>query len=304
MAVHKRAYRPLPQAELTPRWSRFLVLPRFAAQGWRSSRLLTAFLMGSLLPSLAAAVVIYLYNSPLVQALLGTRSSSWNFRIDGQFFGYVTDVQGSLAFLLVAWVGPGLVAPDLVNNALPLYLSRPFSRAEYVLGRVTTLLLLGSLITWVPGLLLFALQAGLADGSDAGWWHRNLHLAWGLLAGSLIWLLLLALLALALSAWVRWRIVATGLFVGLFFVLAGLGEAFNQALLTHWGKLLNLGYVITTVWLDLFDVVVTERERRADIGDPTTLDIPTGYCWLMLLAITGVCLLLLSRRLRAREVVR
>ena len=45
MAVHKRLYRPLAQAELTPRWSRFLVLPRFAAQGWRGSRLLTAFLV-------------------------------------------------------------------------------------------------------------------------------------------------------------------------------------------------------------------------------------------------------------------
>jgi ABC-2 type transport system permease protein len=301
MAVHKRVYRPLAQAELTPRWSRFLVLPRFAAENWRRSRVLSAFLMLCLVPALVAAAVIYLYNSTVAQGLLGTNTGTWNFRIDGQFFGYVANAQGSLAFLLVAWVGPGLVAPDLTNNALPLYLSRPFSRAEYVLGRVTTLLLLGSVITWVPSLLLFALQAGLAGG---GWWHQNLHLAWGIFAGSLIWLLLLSLLALALSAWVRWRIVATGLFVGVFFVLAGLGEAFNEALRTSWGKLFNLGYVITRVWQDLFDVVVTERQRRGHVGDPTALDIPTGYCWLVLLAITGFCLLLLSRRLQAREVVR
>jgi ABC-2 type transport system permease protein len=303
MAVHRRVYRPLAQAELTPRWSRFLVLPRFAVQGWRASRSLTAFLMLSLLPSLVAAVVIYLFNSELVQGLLGlgTGGSAFNFRIDGQFFAYLINTQGALAFLLVAWVGPGLVAPDLANNALPLYLSRPFSRAEYVLGRVATLLLLGSVITWVPGLLLFALQAGLAGG---GWWHQNLHLAWGIFAGSLIWLLLLALLALALSAWVRWRIVATGLYVGLFFVLAGLGEAFNETLRTYWGKLLNLGYLITTVWMDLFDVVVTERQRRGQIGDPTKLDIPAGYCWLALLAVAGFCLVLLAGRLKAREVVR
>jgi ABC-2 type transport system permease protein len=303
MAVHKRLYRPLAQTELTPRWSRFLVLPRFAAQGWRGSRLLTAFLMACLVPPLVAAGIIYVFNNPLAQGLLGLGSStsSWTFRIDGQFFAYLINTQGALAFLLVAWVGPGLVAPDLANNALPLYLSRPFSRAEYVLGRVTTLLLLGSIITWVPGLLLFALQAGLAGG---GWWHQNLHLAWGIFAGSLIWLLLLALLALALSAWVRWRIVATGLYVGLFFVLAGLGEAFNETLRTYWGKLLNLGYLITTVWMDLFDVVVTERQRRGQIGDPTKLDIPAGYCWLALLAVAGFCLVLLAGRLKAREVVR
>ncbi|HEY0706295.1 MAG TPA: hypothetical protein VGG33_05825 [Polyangia bacterium] len=304
MAVHKRVYRPLAQAELTPRWSRFLVLPRFAAQGWRGSRLLSAFLVLCLLPSLAAAVVIYVFNTAVAQGLLGLgagSSSTWSFRIDGQFFAIVSNIQGGLAFLLVAWVGPGLVAPDLVNNALPLYLSRPFSRAEYVAGRVVTLLLLGSAITWLPGLLLFALQAGLAG---EGWWHQNLHLAWGIVAGSLMWLTLLSLLALALSAWVRWRIVATGLFVGLFFVSAGLGEAFNQTLRTYWGKLLNLGYVITTIWKDLFHVVETERQRRGEIGDPTLLDVPPGYCWLVLLAITGICLLLLTRRLRAREVVR
>jgi ABC-2 type transport system permease protein len=303
MAVHKRIYRPLAEAELTPRWSRFLVLPRFAAQGWRGSRLLTAFLMGCLVPPLVAAGIIYVFNNPLAQGLLGlgSNTSAWSFRIDGQFFAWLANIQGSLAFLLIAWVGPGLVAPDLTNNALPLYLSRPFSRAEYVLGRVATLLLLGSVVTWVPSLLLFAFQAGLAG---SGWWHQNLHIAWGIIAGSLIWLLLLSLLALALSAWVRWRIVATGLYVGLFFVTAGMGQAFNQTLRTYWGKLLNLGYVITTVWKDLFDVVVTERQRRGRVGDPTLLDIPPGYCWLMLLALAGLCLLLLSMRLRAREVVR
>jgi ABC-2 type transport system permease protein len=303
MAVHRRVYRPLPQAELTPRWSRFLVLPRFATQSWLGSRVLAAYLVLSLLPSLVAAVVIYVFNSELAQGLLGLGSgtSTWSFAIDGQFFAYMAHVQGMLAFLLVGWLGPGLVAPDLANNALPLYLSRPFTRAEYVLGRLATLLLLGSVITWVPGLLLFALQAGLAGG---GWWHQNLHILWGIFAGSLIWLLVLALLALALSAWVRWRIIATGLYVGLFFVLAGLGEAFNETLRTYWGKLLNLGYVITTVWKDLFDVVVTERQRRGQVGDPTKLDIPAGYCWLVLLAIAGFCLLLLARRLRAREVVR
>jgi ABC-2 type transport system permease protein len=303
MAVHRRVYRPLAPAELTPRWSRFLVLPRFAARSWRGSRLLAAFVMLSLLPPLVAAVVIYVFNSELAQGLLGlgTSSSPLPFRIDGQFFAYLTNTQGMLAFLLVAWVGPGLVASDLANHALPLYLSRPFSRAEYVLGRVATLLLLGSIITWLPNLLLFALQAGLAG---AGWWHRNLHLAWGIFAGSLIWLLVLALLALALSAWVRWRIVATGLYVGLFFVMAGLGQAFNETLRTYWGNLLNLGYLITTIWKDLFHVVQTERQRRGQIGDPTKLDIPAGYCWLVLLAVAGFCLLLLARRLRAREVVR
>ncbi len=96
MAVHRRAYRPLAHAELTPRWSRFLVLPRFAAQGWRGSRLLTAFLMLCLLPPLVAAVVIYVFNNALAQGLLGLGggTSTWNFRIDGQFFAWMNNIQG------------------------------------------------------------------------------------------------------------------------------------------------------------------------------------------------------------------
>jgi hypothetical protein len=39
-----------------------------------------------------------------------------------------------LALFLAAFIGPGLISPDLHNNALSLYLARPFSRAEYVLG--------------------------------------------------------------------------------------------------------------------------------------------------------------------------
>jgi ABC-2 type transport system permease protein len=302
MAVHKRVYVPLAGGDLTPRWSRFLVLPRFARASLRSSRLLTGYLVLCLIPSLVAAVIIYLYNNPLAQGLLGIDDpSQWVFRIDGQFFYWVMSVQGNLVFLMVAWVGPGLVAPDLVNNALPLYLSRPFTRTQYVLGRLATLVFLTSLVSWVPDLLLWALQAGLAGH---GWWRQNLALAWGIVAGSLIGIALVSLLALALSAWVRWRIVATGLFVGLPLVLTGLGEAFNRTLRTNWGSLLILGYDITSVWRDLLGVPVTDRQRRMDVGDPTAADLPVGWCWLVMVALTLVCLALLARRLKAKEVVR
>src|SRR6266852_1287555 len=67
-------------------------------------------------------------------------------------------VQGVFAFLLTAFTGPGLISPDLANGALPLYFCRPFSRAEYVIGKSSVLAILLSQITWVPGLVLFAVQ--------------------------------------------------------------------------------------------------------------------------------------------------
>src|SRR5205814_31751 len=100
------------------------------------SRLITAYLLLCLVPSLVAATMIYLYNNPGARAVVGLvgGTGGWGFAIDGHFFYWLLHFQGSLALMLTAWVGPGLVAPDLVNGALPLYLSRPFSRGEYVLG--------------------------------------------------------------------------------------------------------------------------------------------------------------------------
>ena len=44
---------------------------------------------------------------------------------------------------------------------MPLYLARPFSRTEYVLGKASTLVILLSLLTWIPGLFLFGVGVGV-----------------------------------------------------------------------------------------------------------------------------------------------
>jgi ABC-2 type transport system permease protein len=307
VAVHRRVYQPLAVG-LTPAWSRFLVLPRHAWRSLAGSRLLVGFFVLCFVPPLVAAAMIYLFNNPLAQSLLGLDGGLKGLvGIDGKFFFRLLTVQGSLAFVLTAWVGPGLVTPDLSNGALPLYLCRPFSRMEYVLGRFATLFVLLSAITWVPDLLLFGLQSGLAEPGPAGepaWWRSHLFIPGALIAGASVFICVMALLALALSAYVRWRIVATGLFAATFFVSHGFGHALNEVLRTYWGNMLDLTYVVTTIWRDLFAVSLPQQTRHADFGDPVRLDVPTGFCWLMLLAVAAFSLYLLDRRLRAREVVR
>ena len=48
MAVYKKTYRPY-EGVLTPGWSRFLVLTRYAFEDLRRSRFLTVFYLGSFL---------------------------------------------------------------------------------------------------------------------------------------------------------------------------------------------------------------------------------------------------------------
>ena len=299
MAVYKRNYKPYA-GELTANWTRFLILPRYSLAKIFDSKLLIGLFVVSFIPFLVAGALIYLSHNPIARTLVGIRGTN-PFSVDNRFFYYLLYFQGSLAFLITAWIGPGLVSPDLTNNALPLYLCRPFSRVEYVLGKISVLFFLLSLITWVPDLFLFGLQAQL-EGN--GWFSANLGVAMAIFTGSMLWISIQSLLALALSAWVKWRIAASGLMFAIFFVAAGFGETFNQVLRTYWGHTINLLYLIDIVWADLFGVPIPPGRRGRGIGDPRSLHVPVGIAWMILIGVCVLCLLLLNRRLRAREVVR
>lgn len=288
MALHKRVYRPYEGPLTAERW-RFLVVSRYGLQELVESRVLVAFVVMCLVPFLVEAAGIYIANSPAARALL--QVGGLPHQMTPEFFAVALAIQGTLAFLLTAWVAPVLVAPDLVNGALPLYLSRAFSRADYVLGKAVVMLSVLSLITWVPGLTLFVLQAGLAEPS---WIGANLRVAGAIFAGAWIWITVLTLLGLALSASIRWRLVASGALFGVFFMGSAFGEAWHAVLRDPWGRTANLPYVVGVVWRDLFGIVMP--------GEPTA-DVPT---WAAALALASTCALsvwLLHLRLRAREVV-
>ena len=296
MAVFKHAYKGYEGA-LTPAWSRFLILPRYAFEEMSRKRFYSIFFLVSMLAPLIFALIVYIEHNLSALKMLQIRDL---IEINARFFMNFLGWQSMMAFFLAAFVGPGQVSPDLANNALPLYLARPFSRAEYVLGKLSVLLILMSIMTWIPGLLLFILQASL-EGN--GWFGQNLRIAGALFFGAWIWILLLSLLALALSAWVKWKPMAGGLLFGVFFVAAGFGGAINGIMRTQWGNLLNLSHLIGAVWASLFEQPMHRGTGAVFFrvhGDET----PIWCCWVALLAICGFCLYLLSRKIRGAEVVR
>jgi ABC-2 type transport system permease protein len=286
VAVYKQTYKDYAGPR-TAGWSRFLILMRYSYARVFQSRILVLFMAMCTFYPIACAALIYLsHNSPAL-AMLKLQSNALP-PIDGQFFYVFSVVQGVLALLLTAFIGPSLVSPDLANGGLALYLSRPFSRAEYVAGKMTVLLALLSAVTWVPGLLLYGIQA-----SCTGWtWVKpNLWLAGSIVLGPLIWIVVLSLIALALSAWVKWRIAAGACVLGLHFVGAGFAQAINEILRTRKGSLINLGEVIHTVWGGLFDA-----SRGTDLS--------VTQAWIVLGVTCALCLILLARRIRGFEVVK
>jgi ABC-2 type transport system permease protein len=286
VAVYKQTYKDY-EGRRTAAWSRFLILMRYSHARLFQSKFLVLFLALCFFYPLGCATLIYLsHNSPAL-AMLRLQANALP-PIDGTFFYVFCVVQGVLALLLTAFVGPSLISPDLTNGGLALYLSRPFSRTEYVAGKITVLLVLLSLVTWVPGLLLYAIEASCTGWT---WMKPNLWLARSIVLGPLIWILVLSLIALALSAWVKWRIAAGACILGLHFVGAGFAEAINQILQTRHGSLINSAEVIHTIWADLF------RSGRS-------MNLSVAQAWIVLGVTCLLCLGLLSRRIRGFEVVK
>ena len=91
-------------------------------------------------------------------------------------------IQAWMGFVLTAWGAPGMITKDFANHAVQLYLSRPLSRTEYLLGKASVLVILLSAITWIPTLLLFLLEGGLQGN---GWIWENLWLAGSITVGGL-----------------------------------------------------------------------------------------------------------------------
>jgi ABC-2 type transport system permease protein len=300
MAVYKKTYRPY-EGGLTHPWRRFLVIPRYAFEDLHRSRFLTIFYIASFLFPLICALIIYVQHNASALGLVGAQNANRLISINVVFFLTLLGWQSMLALFLAAFVGPGQISPDLANNALSLYLSRPFSRFEYVLGKMTVLVVLLSLMTWVPGLLLFALQ-GYLEGWQ--WMADHWRFAYGLFVGAWIWILILSLLALALSAWVKWKPAAGALMFGVFFVAGGFGATINGVQRTNWGNILNISYLVGSVWKQLFEGADPNTNGAVFFRAPQGEGLPLAWSWAALVALCGVCLYLLARKIRATEVVR
>jgi ABC-type transport system involved in multi-copper enzyme maturation permease subunit len=290
MPVYKHTYR-VYEGRTTSAAARVLVLARYGfAEAWASKITLGLFLL-CMLPPLITLFGIYLANNPMARALLGAEGPR-GLAVTPRFFFTVMVTQSWLALVLSAWITPRLISLDLADNAMPILLSHPISRFGYLLGKFIAAFSVLSVVTWVPELLLFCYQ-GYA--SAVPWAGSNLRVAAGMFAGTLIWITFLSILGLALSAWVKWRVLATGVIFAAVFVPAGIGAIVSAVLRTRWGFLLNLPWMMTELWQRLLGVDSLFESKHS---------LPTSSIVAMLVLAMMFCIRILNARIRAREVVK
>lgn len=287
MAVYDRRYRGY-DGPLTPLAARWRVLPRYAWAQVFKSRLFVAFFTLCYAFPVFGAAWIYLHHNLGALAKLGMDANSLA-PVDAWFFTTFMGVQCfALGGLLALLVGPGLLSPDLANGALPLYLGRPLSRASYAAGKMTALVALLSAITWIPGLLLFLLQGWLAGWS---WFAANIRIGVAVVVGAWIWIATITLLSLATSAIAKRKVVAQTFLLGVLVFGSVAGQAINVMFHTRAGFVFNLPELMHSVWEGLYQV-------------PMEAQIPAPVAWMALVAICGVSVAVVAKRLTAFEVVK
>jgi ABC-type transport system involved in multi-copper enzyme maturation permease subunit len=290
MSVYKHHYRAYT-GKLTPAWTRVFVLARYGyAEAW-SSRITVGMFTLFMLPCLVFLFGIYFANNPLARQLLNLRNANV-LAINAGFFLNVLAVQSVPALILASWIAPRLITFDLADDALPILLSHPISRFGYVFGKWIALFASLSLVTWIPALLLFAYQG---YSSPQPWALSHLQIAGGVVAGAVIWIAFLSLLGLALSSWVKWRVVATGVIIASILVPAGVGGMVSAVLRTKWGLLLNFPFMMSVLW-----------QRLLGVPDPfhAKAYLPTAAITAMFALACLLFVAMLFARIRAREVVR
>ena len=252
------------------------------AQGLRALTKRRAFIYLMLvawLPCLVRAVQIYVVaNFPQASFL----------EISARTYRDFLDQQELFVFFITVYAGSGLIADDIRANALQLYLSRPVTRMQYAAGKLAVLMTALSLVTWVPAIVLLILQPMFAG--NATFIRHNLYLIPAVVMFSLVEISVGAATMLALSSLSKSRWFVAVMYAGLaFFTQAVFGAT----------RIATQGTAFS--WLALFGNV-------AQVGDvifrlTPRYDTPPIVSALVLAGLLVVSALVLSRRIRAVEVV-
>jgi ABC-2 type transport system permease protein len=279
--IYEQAYRKY-EARAPLRAVRFWPISREALRLILAKRAFLGLLAGCWLPFVGYVVWIYVVTRvPQVGRVLP---------VDGRLFGEFLNRQILCILLLSIFGGSGLIANDLRTGAILVYLSRPLTRRDYVLGKLCVLLALNLSVTLLPGLLLYAIALALSPEQFLHW-----GLAWigpAVLLYSLLLALSVSLLALAVSSLSRSARVAGLGFFGLVFGLEVVRGVLQDALGRRGVQLLSLWRNLRAIGAALFGLV--ERGPA----------LPWAFSAAALLLVGLLCLAVLRSRVRAVEIVR
>jgi ABC-2 type transport system permease protein len=280
MPIYEQGYRKYEAREAL-RKARFWPITREALRLVLSKRAFLGLVAVSFLPFIVRVIQIYIVTRfPEAGRVLP---------VDGRLYGEFLNQQIGFTILLSIFGASGLIANDLRTGAILVYLSRPLTRRDYVIGKLGVPMALNLAVTLVPGLLLYAAALGLAPDQFLKW-----DLVWigpAVVLHSLVISLVVSLLVLAVSALSSSARVAGLAFFGLVFGLEVVRGILQFPFQREEAMLLSLQADLKALGKALFGLL----DR----------DLALAWPWpaLVLVLVALACLLVLRRRVRAVEIV-
>ena len=278
MPIHDQGYRRYG-GRREPSGRTWAVIARSGVMNMVRRRLFLALLLLAWLPFVVYAVQLYLAaNFPQASMLAATPKT---FR---DFFEWQT----VFVFFVTIYVGAGLIANDRRANALQIYLSKPLTRAEYIVGKLAVLLVFLVGVTWLPAMLLLLLQIMFAG--NLTFVRNNLFLFPAITLFAVIQVLTAAFAMLALSSMSRSSRFVGIMYAGLIFFTAAMYNALRAITGSS-----AFAWLSPTNCLDII--------ANAIFRTPSGRSVPLWIAFAAIFGLIVASIAILERRVRGVEIV-
>lgn len=278
MPIHDQSYRRYqgPRADLRRVW---MVIARAGIVSMLKRRAFVALLLLSWLPFVVRAVQAYFATTFQQAAVLALNAETYRAFLDQQ---------GTFVFFVTVYVGAGLIANDRRANALQIYLSKPLTRAEYVLGKFAILFVFLAGVTWLPAMCLLLLQNAFAGSFT--FLAQNLHLVPAITLFALTQVVVAALSVLALSAMSSSSRFVAVMYAGIVLFTNALFAALRGIFGTS-----GMSWISVPASLEQIGDAIFRMKLR--------YDTPVAVSVVVILGLLALSISVLERKVRAVEVV-
>lgn len=176
MPVYNHSYQTWTGERRGPLF-RWLAIPKFTYMEFMNNRLFIWLFTVAWFQFILRLAWLYVLTNPEFLEAMGMSKFMPQFlQVTPYFFKSVIDIQLPLCFFLAFMLGSNLIARDLAHGAIVLYASKPISRWEYFLGKLSVLIAPFLLLTWVQAALLFLVQTVITP-KNSEWriyfWERH-----------------------------------------------------------------------------------------------------------------------------------
>lgn len=278
MPIHDQSYRRY-LGERRPQGRAWTVIATAGIKTMIGKRKFLGLLVLAWLPFVVRAVQFYVaVNFPQASMIAPTAET----------FRAFVEQQGVFGFFVTIFTGAGLIANDLRANALQIYLSKPMGRAEYIAGKFAVLAFFLLLVSFLPAMLLLAVQIILAGSLK--FMTENVFLIPAITVYTLVETLVYALIMLALSSVTKSSRFVGIMFAGMYFFTLAIFQAIRGVT-----RATTFSWISPTASLEQLGDVIFRQ--------PPRYETPVVVTVLALVVIAAAAGFVLERRVRGVEVV-